>query len=119
MGQHPPMKNYGWELEILTASDPVYQQRFVSQLPLQPYFFGIQISGRLMYTFNTDADNSMLGLSIHKKVITTESYIPNFSFPMFVADLGGSLGLWLGVGVVQILGSVHHFYVWIMSNKGF
>ena len=72
-----------------------------------------------MYAFNTDTDASTLVLSIHKKVTTTESYIPHFSFAMFVADLGGSLGLWLGVGVVQILGSVHHFCVWLKSNKGF
>ena len=31
MGQPLLMKNFGWELEILTAFDPVYQQRFVSQ----------------------------------------------------------------------------------------
>ena len=87
--------------------------------PIATIIFGDQISGRLIHTFNTDADNLMLGLSIHKKVTTTESYIPHFSFAMFIADLGGSLGLWLGVGVVQLLGSVHHFYVWIKSNKGF
>ena len=26
-----------------------------------------------------------------------------FNFPAFLADLGGSLGLWLGLGVVQML----------------
>ena len=33
----------------------------------------------------------------------TESYIPEFSVSAFLAELGGSLGLWLGVGAVQLL----------------
>ena len=56
-------------------------------------------------------------LVIDQKVATTESYIPHFSLATFFADLGGSLGLWLGMGVVQILGGVQRLYAWIMSNK--
>ena len=37
---------------------------------------------------------------INQQVEVTESYIPEFSVSTF---LGGSLGLWLGVGVVQLL----------------
>ena len=40
---------------------------------------------------------------IDQEVTITESYIPEFSISTFVADLGGSLGLWLGVGAVQLL----------------
>ena len=43
----------------------------------------------------------------------TESYIPEFSFSVFIADLGGSLGLWLGVGAVQIISSGVDFANWI------
>ena len=59
---------------------------------------------------------SNLILAINQNVVTTESYIPNFSLATFIADLGGSLGLWLGVGVVQILRSAFELYEWGMSQ---
>ena len=40
---------------------------------------------------------------INQQVEVTESYIPEFSVSTFLAGLGGSVGLWLGVGVVQLL----------------
>ena len=60
---------------------------------------------------------SMLSISISEKVTTTESYIPHFSLAMFIADMGGSLGLWLGLGAVQILGGVYQLCVWVKDNK--
>ena len=42
-------------------------------------------------------------LSIYQEVEVTEHYIPGFSVSTFLAELGGSLGLWLGVGAVQLL----------------
>ena len=41
---------------------------------------------------------SALDISLDRKVTITESFIPEFSLSSFFADLGGSLGLWLGVG---------------------
>ena len=35
-------------------------------------------------------------------VTVTESFYPSLSFTKLFADLGGSLGLWLGVGIVQL-----------------
>ena len=52
-------------------------------------------------------ENSKLIFVINQKVKTKESYIPPFSLALFIADLGGSLGLWLGVGVVQIFGGLY------------
>ena len=46
-----------------------------------------------------------IALSFNQEATVTESYIPEFSFAHFIADLGGSLGLWLGVGAVQIISS--------------
>ena len=65
---------------------------------------------------NFNSDESHLVLAIDQNVVTTESYIPNFSLATFIADLGGSLGLWLGVGVVQILKSAYELYVLGMSK---
>ena len=65
---------------------------------------------------NFHSNESHLILAIDQNVVTTESYIPNFSLAIFIADLGGSLGLWLGVGVVQILKSASELYEWGMSK---
>ena len=76
-----------------------------------------QISVRHMETLNFNSEDvSPIILVIDPNVVTTESYIPNFSLATFIADLGGSLGLWLGVGVVQILRSAFELYKWGMSQ---
>ena len=54
-----------------------------------------------------------ISLSINQEVTVTESYIPEFSFANFMADLGGSLGLWLGVGAVQIITAGAAALTWI------
>ena len=54
-----------------------------------------------------------ISLSINQEVTVTESYIPEFSFANFMADLGGSLGLWLGVGAVQIISAGAAALTWI------
>ena len=46
---------------------------------------------------------SVIEVSLDPKVTITEAFIPDFSLSAFFADLGGSLGLWLGVGAVQLL----------------
>ena len=51
------------------------------------------------------------------EVTVTESYIPELTFSTFIADLGGSLGLWLGVGAVQIMSSMVTVFNWIKLNK--
>ena len=58
-----------------------------------------------------------LSLMFDDEVAITEFYIPEFSISTFVADLGGSLGLWLGVGAVQIFGSVVDIITWIKGQK--
>ena len=53
---------------------------------------------------------------IDQEVTITESYIPEFSVSTFIADLGGSLGLWLGVGAVQLLSSGLGLLTWIRDK---
>ena len=43
---------------------------------------------------------------IDQNVGVTEFFIPDFSVSTFFASLGGSLGLWLGVGAVQLCANV-------------
>ena len=50
------------------------------------------------------------------EVTITEYYVPEFSISTFVANLGGSLGLWLGVGAVQIFGTGVDIMAWIRTK---
>ena len=52
---------------------------------------------------NHKYDLSGLSIAFNQHVEVTESFIPEFSVTTFLAELGGSLGLWLGVGAVQLL----------------
>ena len=56
-----------------------------------------------MDSYSGWTDYPAFSFSINQEVDVTESYIPEFSVSVFLAELGGSLGLWLGVGVVQLL----------------
>ena len=59
------------------------------------------MSSHLIDSFKRDVP--AFSFSIKQQVEVTESYIPEFSVSAFLAELGGSLGLWLGVGAVQLL----------------
>ena len=52
----------------------------------------------------TRNDKSWFGLTFDDTVAITQYYYPQFSVAEFLSNMGGSLGLWLGVGVVQIEG---------------
>ena len=48
-------------------------------------------------------DWTSLVFSFDPEVLVSVSQYPEFSWTSFFTDLGGSLGLWLGLGVSQIL----------------
>ena len=56
-----------------------------------------------MFQFRKDAQFSVISFTLNQRVAVTEFYIPEFSVATFLAELGGSLGLWLGVGAIQLL----------------
>ena len=49
-----------------------------------------------------DRSYTKFDLTFDQAVTVTESYYPSPSLTKLLAELGGSLGLWLGVGVVQL-----------------
>ena len=50
----------------------------------------------------TNSKYSVIEIAVDQRVATTEYYFPQFNLVDFFASLGGSLGLWLGVGIMQI-----------------
>ena len=48
-------------------------------------------------------DLTTFSFSFDPEVVRQTSEFPAFNWTTFLADLGGSLGLWLGLGVSQIL----------------
>ena len=57
----------------------------------------------LLFQPRKDENFSTISFTLNQRVTVTESYIPAFSLTNFFSQLGGSLGLWLGVGTVQLL----------------
>ena len=45
---------------------------------------------------------SVIQLTFDQTVTITESFYPGISPTKIFSDLGGSLGLWLGVGAIQL-----------------
>ena len=66
--------------------------------------------------YNSQYPYSVISFTFNQKVSVTESYIPEFSLSSFMAELGGSLGLWLGVGAVQLLSGGLTAASWIRSK---
>ena len=50
---------------------------------------------------NTIANQSTIDIVFDDKVTITTFYFPKFNIADFLSALGGSMGLWLGLGVVQ------------------
>ena len=49
---------------------------------------------------------SRVDIAFFNKVDTYITDFPSFHFSTFLASLGGTLGLWMGLGILQILDSV-------------
>ena len=56
-----------------------------------------------MITSTSWNETSSIVFSFNKNIQLERIGFAKFNFPAFLADLGGSVGLWLGLGVVQML----------------
>ena len=54
-------------------------------------------------------------MTFDQTVTITESFYPSPSFTRLFAELGGSLGLWLGGGIVQILSYLLQFITYLRN----
>ena len=60
----------------------------------------LKVSGSLIQ--RTDFPRTVFVITINQDVQITEYFYPSFSFSKFLSDFGGCVGLWLGLGTLQI-----------------
>ena len=61
-----------------------------------------KIVGSQLSEVRSEGESTLI-FSFDPEVIISLSQYPDFNWTTFFTDLGGSLGLWLGLGVSQIL----------------
>ena len=61
----------------------------------------LQISGAVN-EYDWDRNFTWIELGLDQTISITEEFFEEFSLTKFLIDIGGSLGLWLGVGILQI-----------------
>ena len=64
----------------------------------------------------SNAKGTKIQLTFDQTVTITESFYPGISPTKIFSDLGGSLGLWLGVGAIQLCLSAHQYLALIRRN---
>ena len=62
-------------------------------------------------------DSTVLDLTVEEKVTVTESFYPSFSPLSFLTMMGGAVGLWLGVGLVQMMKYVASTFTFVCFLK--
>ena len=67
------------------------------------------------YSASPGQNRSTFVFTFDKAVTLYDSDFPSFDWVSLFTDLGGSLGLWLGVGVAQV---VEILLKWITANSG-
>ena len=56
-------------------------------------------------------------LTYSYNVLETKTYFLKFNFLIFLSDVGGSMGLWLGIGLLQALEIILNFVLNIIKGK--
>merc|ERR1711879_1037310 len=75
---------------------------------LKTKIFGAEISRT-----KVDRNFSKLDITIKQSVTVTEYFFPKFSVSLFLSSMGGALGLWLGLGVLQLATNIVNLASWI------
>ena len=57
-----------------------------------------------------------MNFSFKQVVSVTEYFFPEFSFTEFLSSMGGAMGLWLGLGVLQLATTIESIFKWIKSS---
>ena len=74
-----------------------------------------QISGARISSQNVEGNVTIFDLTLDQIVTVTESFYPTFSPLEFLTFMGGAVGLWLGIGVVQMVHQGVGWATWIRS----
>ena len=79
----------------------------------------MKVQAALVYKGKSLKGNTKIGLEFDDMVTVTESFFPPASIPTFMAEIGGILGLWLGVGTLQIFVQALEYFNFVRSNVRF
>ena len=75
----------------------------------------MQILGAQL-SYQSQENETTFDLTLDQEVTVTESFYPSFSPLTFFTVMGGALGLWLGVGVVQVVSYVVTAVSWLRRS---
>ena len=59
------------------------------------------VESRFLREKNENRNQSVFHLTFSDEVLVTKTEFLKFSFKIFLSDIGGSMGLWLGLGLLQ------------------
>ena len=76
----------------------------------------LKVSGAMISSKNAGDNRTIIDLTFDQIVIVTESFYPPFSPLQFLTVVGGSLGLWLGVGIMQMVHLGLNWTTWMRSS---
>ena len=79
----------------------------------------MKVQAALVYKGKSLRENTKIGIKFDKMVTVTESFYPPASIPNFMAEIGGILGLWLGVGTLQIFVQALEYFNSVRLNVSF
>ena len=78
----------------------------------------ISISSRTLYEEKNSGNTSGINLTFSQTVLVSYTHFLKFSFSHFLSDLGGSMGLWLGLGLLQFFQIIIKFVLpWLEERK--
>ena len=64
----------------------------------------MQIQGALVSSNTIDNSNfTVFDFTLDQTVTITEAFYPKFNLQEFLSKTGGAVGLWLGLGMVQLV----------------